>query len=167
MSYQEKRSVTTMLSAIILLSSYCMYIFNHVKSNAYNNNDLKGLAISMLVFIGIGIIAIIIIQIIFHIFLSIQIAAKEFIENDRNKNEIDKTIKANMVEDEMDHLIDLKASRISTILFSFGFFLALISLICNYSAYVMLNIFFISWLLSMIFENIIRIYFYRKGVKNA
>ncbi len=59
----------------------------------------------MLIFIGIGIAASIVIQIVFHILLSIGIAAVKKIQNqDYDDREIGKTIQAEFIEDEMGKL---------------------------------------------------------------
>ncbi len=127
--------------------------------------NIKPWATTMLVFIGIGIVASIIIQIVFHILLSISIAIKEKIKNEQCEDlEIDKKIEMEFVEDEMDKLIALKAMRIGFGIASFGFFLALFSIVMNYSSVIMLNIMFISFCISAIVAGVAQLFFYRSGV---
>jgi len=133
-----------------------------------DSGDLKFWAITMLIFIGIGIAGAIIIQIIFHILLSISIAVKKKVKNEKcDDREIEKTIELEMVEDEMDKLIELKSIRVSYIIAGVGFVSALLSLVFYSSAAVMLNIIFISFCTGTIAEGITGLYFYRKGIKNG
>jgi len=161
MSYQEKRTLAAISSGAILLAAYCLYSFNPANTPA----DLKGWATTMLVFIGIGIAFMIIIQIVFHILFAISVAIQEKIQNNEidDKN-FDKTIKQEMVEDERDRLIDLKSNKIGFGVAGFGFIIALLALRFNYSPVVMLNIMFITFSLGSICEGFAQLYFYRKGV---
>lgn len=119
-------------------------------------------------FIGIGIAAAIAIQIVFHILLSVAIAVQEKVRNGNcDDKEIEKTIGAEMVTDEMDKLIELKSMRIGFSVAGIGFVAALVSLILNYSPAVMINIMFVSFSAGSLLEGFTQLYFYRKGVKNG
>jgi len=168
MSYQEKRTVVTVLTGILILIAYCIYAFGKVNAGVESAEDLKFWAFAMLLFIGIGIVANIIIQIVFHILLSIGIAIKEQIQNGSvNDDEIEKTLELDMVEDEMDKLIGLKSMRIGFVVAGIGFVSGLISLAMDYSPAVMINIIFISFNVGSILEGITQIYYYRKGVNHG
>lgn len=161
MSYQEKRTLATISSGAILLAAYCLYSFNPANTPA----DLKGWATTMLVFIGIGIAFTIIIQIVFHILLSISIAIREKMQNmQADDKDIEKNIAVEMVEDERDKLIDLKSNKVGFAFAGFGFIIALLALRFNYSPVVMLNIMFITFSFGSICEGFAQLYFYRKGV---
>jgi len=82
MSYQEKRTVVSIISGVLVLAAYTMYTFGRYSVGALAPTDLKFWASTMLIFIGIGIIASIIIQIVFHILLTISIAVKKSIRNE-------------------------------------------------------------------------------------
>ena len=165
MSYQEKRTVTSILSGVIILAAYCIYAFGKYNSGGVDPADLKFWASTMLIFLGIGIGVTIIIQIIFHILLSISIAVKKKIldENSSDK-EIEKTIQLEMVEDERDRLIELKSMRIGFIIAGIGFVGALISLVVNYSPMVMLNILYFSFAVGSLVEGVGQLVYYRRGV---
>lgn len=156
MSYQEKRTITSTSTGIIILIAYSIFVVAKHDSNL----DLKDWATAMLTFIGIGIVATIIIQIIFHILLSIGIAIKE---RECDDKEIEKRIKAEMTEDERDNIIEMKASRISFMLSGIGFMLSLLLVVLNYSAITMMNATFFSFLVGSIIEGFIQMYFYRKN----
>ncbi|KKQ35473.1 MAG: hypothetical protein US52_C0024G0007 [candidate division WS6 bacterium GW2011_GWA2_37_6] len=159
MSYQEKRTITSTVSGIVMLIAYSIFAISKYNSDD-TNFDLKDWATTMLIFIGIGIVAIIIIQIVFHILLSISIAIRE---HERDDKEIEKRIKAEIVEDERDNIIEMKAARISFMLTGIGFMISLFLVVFNYSAITMLNTIFFSFLIGSILEGFIQIYYYRKS----
>jgi hypothetical protein len=172
MSYQEKRTITSIVTGAMVLGAYGLYALGKVQSGATTPGDLKFWASTMLFFIGIGIVAIIVIQIVFHILLSISFAVKEQIQNghvdDKTiESTIEKTISAEMVEDEMDKLIELKSMRVGFAFAGIGFVAALVSLIINYSPVVMLNIMFISFNIGSLFEGFAQLYYYRKGIHHG
>ena len=164
MSYQTKRTMTSMVSGVLVLAAYCMYAFGRYSSGAVAEGNLKFWAGTMLVFIGIGIAATIILEIVFHIGLSIDIAVKE---RGCDEKEIDKKIEATVVEDEMDKLIELKSSQIGFVLAGVGFVSALVLLVLGRSTVVMLNVMYLSFLVGSLMEGAASLYFYGKGVSNA
>jgi len=165
MSYQQKRIIVSIITGALVLAAYCFYAFGQFQSGAVAPGDLRFWAFTILKFIGIGIVGMIIVQIVFHILISISIAVQKKIQDENfDDKEIEKSINYEMVEDEMDKLIDLKSSRISIIFAGFGFIAGLISLILNYSPEVMINLIFISFSLGSILEGFAQLYFYNKGV---
>ena len=163
MSYQEKRTIVSVVSGTLLLLGYCIYACTKLGLN--NLTDLKPWAVTMLVFIGIGIAAMIVIQIVFHILLSIGIAVKKKINDESiDDKEIEHSIEREMVEDEMDKLIELKANKIGYSFVSFGFVVGLITLAMGIPAAVMLNLLFLGCMIGAIVEGLIQLRYYRKGV---
>lgn len=168
MSYQERRTIVSLLTGVAVMVAYCVYAFGRYQSGLIAANDLKAWATTMLIFIGIGILASIAIQIVFHILTSIGIAIGKSIRNEHaDDKEIEKSINAEMVEDEMGRLIELKAMRIGFFLTGMGFVAGLIALVLGYSAVVMLNILFLSASGASVLEGLTQIYFYRRGVMHA
>lgn len=168
MSYQEKRTFVSIITGVFILGAYCIYAYGKYQSGVIATDDMKFWAGTMLMFIGIGIAAAIVIQIVFHILLSIAIAVQEKVRNGKcDDKEIEKTIGAEMVTDEMDKLIELKSMRIGFIVAGIGFVAALVSLILNYAPAVMINIMFVSFSAGSLLEGFTQLYFYRKGVKNG
>lgn len=165
MSYQEKRTIASIFSGVLVLAAYCIYAFNPSRSGAVTPGDLKFWASTMLIFIGIGIVATIIIQIIFHILVSISIAVKKKIQDEQcDDKEIEKSIALEIVEDERDKAIELKSMRVGFIVAGIGFVGGLVSLVLNYSSAVMLNILFISFMVGSLFEGAAQLFYYRRGV---
>ncbi len=168
MSYQEKRTIVTIITGALILAAYCFYAFGSYQSGAVAPTDLKFWAVTILKFIGIGIAASIVIQIVFHILLSIGIAVTKKIQDENyDDKEIEKNINAEFVEDEMDKLIELKALRVGFFFAGIGFVAALLSLVLDYSPAVMLNILFISFSGGMLLEGGTQLYYYRKGIRNG
>ena len=165
MSYQEKKTLVSILTGILLLAAYCIYAFSKVQAGMVAPDDMKFWATTILIFIGIGVVASIVIQIVFHILLSIAIAVRKQMQDGQcDDKEVEKTIKQEMVENEMDKLIGLKSMRVGFAVAGIGFIAALVSLLLNHSPAVMLNIIFISFSIGTIVEGITQLYFYRRGV---
>ncbi len=168
MSYHEKRTIVSLITGAAILTAYCLNAFGKVKAGLVMPGDLKFWAGTMLLFIGIGVVAMIVIQIVFHILLSIGIAVKEQVRNGKcDDKEIEKTIELEMVEDEMVKLIELKSLRIGYALIGFGFLAGLVSLVLNYPPAVMLNILFLSCSIGAMCEGFTTLYYYRKGIQNG
>jgi hypothetical protein len=168
MSYQEKRTVVSIVTGVLILAGYFSYALGKVQAGAVVPGDLKFWAGTILLFIGIGIVASIIIQIVFHILLSIAIAVQKTIENgDCGDQEIERSVGAEIIEDEMDKLIQLKSMRTGFFFAGFGFVLALIFLMLDYSPVVMLNIMFVSFSGGSILEGFTQLYYYKKGLSHG
>jgi hypothetical protein len=168
MSYQEKKTIVSIIIGALVLAAYTFYVVGQYQSGAVAPGDLNFWAKTILIFIGIGVVASIIIQILFHILLSISIAIQKKIQNEAcDDQEIEKSIGAEIIEDEMDKLIELKSMRVGFFLAGIGFIAALVSLVLNYSPVVMLNIMFGSFWMGSLLEGFTQLYFYRKGLSHG
>ena len=168
MSYQEKRSIVSIVTGAIILAAYCIYAFGKYQSGLVAPDDLKFWASTILIFIGIGIVAFIVVLIVFHILLSISIAVSKTVkEGNIDDKEIDKAIKVDITEDEMDKMIEFKSMRFGFTVAGIGFVGGLVALLLDYSAVVMLNIFFISFSVGSILEGFVKIYYYRRGLNHG
>lgn len=168
MSYQAKRTIVSIITGAAVLAAYCIYAFGPGRAGAIVSGDLKFWAITMLKFIGIGVAVTIVTQIVFHILLSVSVAIKKKIQDQNCADEdIEKSIGAEMVEDEMDKLIELKSTRVGFVFAGIGFVAGLVSLVLNYSPVVMLNIIFISFMVGSIVEGFSQLYYYGKGIRHA
>lgn len=165
MSYQEKRTGASILTGILMLAAYCIYAFGKYNSGTVAPDDLKFWASTMLIFIGIGVGVTIVFQIVFHIVFSISIAVQKKIQNEEfDDKEIERTIEAEIVEDERDKLVELKSMRLGFIIAGVGLVSGLVALVLNSSAVVMLNIFYLSFWIGSLVEGVGQLYYYRKGV---
>jgi hypothetical protein len=168
MSYQERKTIVSIISGVLVIAAYCIYTFGRYQAGAVEANDLKFWAGTILTFVGIGIAVSIIIQIVFHILMSIAIAVTKKMRDEQcDDKEIEKSIGAEMVEDEMDKLIELKSMRVSFVFVGAGFIAGLVALLLGYSAAVMLNILFLSFSGGGLLDGVAQLYFYRRGVTNG
>jgi len=159
MSYQEKRTFFSIVTGILILVAYCTYVVQKYQAGNLIAEDV------ILVFIGIGIAVNIVGQIVFHILLAIQIAIKQKIENnDTSDQAIEKSINNEMITDEMDDLIELKAMRLGFVISGIGFATGLFLLVFDYSVVMMLHVVFIAFSLGSICEGFLQMYYYRKGI---
>lgn len=163
MLYKEKKTILSLIMGAFILIAYCIYSFVKYQSGILDLDNLKSWANTMLMFIVIGIIGMILVQIIFHVIITISITIKN---NNCSEKEIDESIKSTIIEDEMDKIIELKASKIGFSTVGIGIVLALISLALNYNSVVMLNIIFLSYIIGTLFEGFSTLYYYRKGIRN-
>lgn len=156
MLYHEKKTIATLFSGIAILAAYCIFAWGKYQAGGKTlESDLAFWAVTMLMFIGIGIISTIIILIVFHVALAVVSAAK--------KEEPDFT----MDDDEMVKLVELKSARISFIMVGVGFVASLILLAMNRPAALMLNVMFFSFSLGSLLEGFVQLYFYRTGINNG
>ncbi len=160
MSYQEKKTIAAVVSGVLVLAAYCIYVFGINQKF----DDIKQCAVTMLIFIGIGIVATIIIQIIFHMVYAASLAIKKGKCDDK---EIETEMEACMVEDEMVKLIDLKSSKVGYVIAGIGFVSGLVLLVLGALPAVMLNVFFIASSAGSIIEGLSGLHYYRKGVSNG
>lgn len=168
MSYPEKRSIVSILAGISVLIAYCIYVSSRVSAGEATPDNLKFWAGAMLLFVIIGIAVSIVIQIVFHILLSISIAVQEqskgIMSDDKR---LEKKIAAEMIEDEMDKLVELKSLRVGFCIAGVGFLAALIFAYLGFTVDVMMNILFISFSAGSIIEGFSQIFFYRRGVSRG
>lgn len=162
MTYKSKRTIFSILGTVAVFSWYFIYTLDKY-TFAYEN--LKPWASTTLIFIGIAIGAQIIIQILFHIGLSIGIAIKEKEPDDKK---IERYINSAAYEDEMDKLINLKAIQVYMVCVSSGFILALIGLaFLNIEILFAMYIILSSFLIGSLIDSFIKIYFYERGIHNG
>jgi len=172
MNYHEKKTIVTSIMGIIVSMSYLFYAIGKYNEGSAESLTLKFWAAKILIFIGIGVAAVIVALILFHIFYSIYLAIKLKMENQSmSDKEIEEKvalmIKTDTVEDEMAKLIELKAMRVGFAFAGIGFVVALISLLLDYSPIIMINILFISFSLGSALEGFVQLYFYKRGIRHA
>lgn len=164
MSYQEKRTLVSLVTGVLILASYCLYAFG--KAGIAHMNDLQFWAKTMLIFIGIGVVLLIVIQIVFHILMAISKAIRQKMKDDAvDEEEIGRSMRIETAEDEMDKMIVLKSNRFGYTIMGVGFAAGLIAIASGASAVALLNIlFFASWAGSFL-EGLVQIRYYRKGIQ--
>ena len=154
MTYNSKRTTASMAAGVLLMTAYLIYALG---GNAPKAEDLKSWALAMLVFIGIGIGALIIIQIVFHIVFAASIAVRE------GEEKVERVIASHTREDERDKLISLKASHISHVIMGAGLVAALVCLCFGVPAVAALHVQFGACALGTLAEGAVSICLYERG----
>lgn len=148
MPYQERMNIVNILSGLLITSVYAWIVYQrHLQGRFDLTEDFRTWGIIFLVFMGVSIVARIIIYIIFHIINAI--ATRE--------EDIPK-------EDERDKLVKLKATRNSHYAFSISLLAGFILLAAGMPLYGLFMVFIIAGLISEIMDNSSQIYYYRKGI---
>jgi hypothetical protein len=148
MSYQEKQNIVNIVSGLLITGIYGLIVYRrHLDGIIDLTEDYRKWGVIFLIFIGVSIVARIIIQIIFHIINAIATREQDV-----------------PVEDERDKLIKLKSTRNSHYLILFGFMASIFGLALGMPVFWIFIIFVLSALLSEIMDNASQIYYYRKGV---
>ena len=158
MSYNSRRIITTIIAGVILFIAYIVYA---TRKYAEGMVDLKSWAITILIFIGISVAVMIVIQILFHIIYAMGIAIKE---QDQDDKQVERIIESSMVEDERDKIIKLKSERGGYICAGIGFLVALALFASGQSAILGLNVLLMAFFCGSLVEGILSIRFYERGV---
>ena len=149
MDIKEKRILVSLVGSVLIMLIYAWYVYSrYVAGNPDILNDFKFWGRSFLILIPIAIILQIVIQIIFAITVHVMWKGEEI----------------DPIEDERDKLIELKAIKISHYLFLLGFTMAMGSLALGMQAWVMFVVLISSGFVASVVNELIRLYYYRKGV---
>jgi hypothetical protein len=147
MSYQEKQAIVSLISTLLILGLYSLYLFhNYQDATLILNNDFRFWGKAFLILIPVMIVAQIIIHIIF-------IIINKIVTNE----DVPK------LRDERDKLIELKALRISHWVFVLGFLLSMGSQAMGMQPYVMFITLVAAGCLSSSAAEMTKLYLYRKG----
>ncbi|MBT3934579.1 MAG: hypothetical protein HOD63_07615 [Bacteroidetes bacterium] len=147
METRERRILVSLVTTILVFVFYTFYIYKRqVVGNPEIVNDLQFWGKTFMLMIPVAIVA----QIIMHILFAIinKIMANE----DEPK-----------INDERDKLIELKALKLSHWIFAAGFILAMGSQALGMKVWVMFVTLVVSGLLSTMLEEIIKLYYYKRG----
>jgi hypothetical protein len=148
MTYQEKKSIVSLISTILIFGSYCLYMYpQYPEGGAELTETFHYWGSFVLILTLISIVAHIIISIIFNIVFRITTREKE-----------------PTFADELDKLIDLKATRNSFFVFIIGFLLAMGSLVIDQPSQVMFIILIAAGFISDVTGSVTKLYHYRRGV---
>lgn len=147
MSFQEKRSIVSLFSNLLISILYLIYILKyHSTTNPLNNNDLAFWGGLILLLVPVKVFGKVVIHIIFLII-------NKIVTNEDEPN----------FSDELDKLIELKSLKIAFIIFMSGFVLSMAAIVVGYTASTMFILLISSLILSEVAGDLSQIYFYRKG----
>ncbi len=154
MSYNEKKSVTNILSSVLIATMYAIIMYQKYLNGVLDDSNIfRFWAVIILVFIPISVVARIIILIVFHILESVVQAA----QGKKIEDEID-------IVDERDKFIQMKASATSMYIFILGFVLALVTQLFDVSNHVFFIVLIVAGLITDIVSESLIIRSYRRGV---
>ncbi|SFC17646.1 hypothetical protein SAMN05443252_10250 [Bacillus sp. OV322] len=148
MTYQEKKSIISLISSILIFAAYCLYRYPHYPGGGASSREvLHYWGSFILILTLVSIAAHIIISIIFNIVFRMTTGEKE-----------------PAFADELDQRIDLLAFRNSFAVFVAGFLLAMGSLVLDHTLKVMFLVLIISGFISDVTGSLSKLYHYRRGV---
>ncbi|WP_108670087.1 hypothetical protein [Peribacillus acanthi] len=148
MTYQEKKSIVSVISTILIFVSYCLYMYPRFPGGGLESIEAIRYWGTFVLFLTLfSIVAHIIISIIFNIVFRI------------TTNEKEPTF-----ADELDKLIELKAQRNSFFVFIIGFLIAMGSLVIFQPSHMMFIILITSGFISDVMGSVTKLYHYRRGV---
>ncbi|MDK8643862.1 hypothetical protein [Niallia taxi] len=148
MTYQEKKSIVSIVSAVIIFVSFSFWMYpQYPIGGVLEDQFLPFWGRFVLLLTLVSIIAHIIISIIFNILFSVTTKEKQ-----------------PSFEDELDKLIALKANRNSFFIFILGFLSSMTALVISQPLQVMFIILIISGFLADVTGSVTKFYHYRKGV---
>lgn len=148
MTYQEKKSIVSVISTILIFVSYCLYMYPRFPGGGLESIETFRYWGTFVLFLTLfSIVAHIIISIIFNIVFRI------------TTNEKEPTF-----ADELDKLIELKAHRNSFFVFIIGFLVAMGSLVIFEPSHMMFIILITSGFISDVMGSVTKLYHYRRGV---
>ncbi len=147
MYHKEKQILVSLITMILILGSYSLYVYHkYMAQNLDILNDFKFWGKAYLILIPVSILAQIIIHIIFF-------TINKIVTNEG----------APSITDERDKLIELKAIRIAHWTFIAGFILSMGSQAIGMQPWVMFITLIYSGFIAATVSEIAKIYFYRKG----
>ncbi len=148
MTYQEKQNIVNIFSGLLITAIYAWIVYQRHLQGVFDlTQDFSKWGLIFLIFIGVSVVARIIIQIIFHIINAIATREEDV-----------------PVEDERDKLVKLKATRNSYYAFSSGFVLSVTGLALGMPVHWIFIALLAFGLIAEIIDNGSQIYYYRKGV---
>lgn len=154
MTYQERKSITNIVSSAIITGIYAFIMYQRFTDGLLDDSNIFRMwATIILIFIPITIVAKIVIMIIYHVMESIVQAAQG--------NEVSEVIE---IVDERDKLIELKSNTVSMFIFALSFILGLVTQMFDASGHVFFIVLAGGGFLSDIASELLKIRYYRKGV---
>ncbi|MGO4537358.1 hypothetical protein [Paenibacillus sp. 2TAB19] len=148
MTYQEKKSIVSIISAILIFVSFSVFKYvRYPEEGLASTEMLRYWGSFVLVLTLVSILAHIVISIVFNIVFRITTGEKE-----------------PTFADELDKQIELKAHRNGFFVFIIGFLLAMASLAIEQPVQMMFVILIVSGFISDVASNVTKLYHYRRGV---
>ena len=147
MSYQERRSMVYLISTLLIIGFYSVYVFHmHPDKSLNPATDFRFWGITILLIVPAQILVNIVTHIVFNIINTI--ATRE---------------EGPSFADELDKLVELRANRNAYAVFMIGFMLSMGALALEMPPFVMFHMLVASLFTASIVWSTSQFYFYRKG----
>ncbi|MGC5629829.1 hypothetical protein ACPYO6_16470 [Georgenia sp. Z1344] len=127
MSYRSKRSIAYIVGVVALVAAYVVVALGRSGTGA----DLRSWATLMLIFAGLWVVVLVVVQMVFHVGLAVGVAATEARED---TSQVERIMRASMADDEQNSLIELRAGRVDAIVVGLGLVVALAAMALGASA---------------------------------
>lgn len=148
MSYQEKRAIASLITSTLVSCFYFAEVYRRYNEGAFaTGEEFRFWALAILIFIPLQVVAKIVVYI-----LAVIVKAAVTRKEERD------------ITDEMDDLIDLKATRNFCLVFMAGFLLAMGALVLYLPPVVMFVVFTLAMVAGGVVIDLSPIYYYRRGV---
>ena len=149
MSFQERNISASLVIFSLILGFYLVRVFQMIQSESFNLTNMVRLWEIVIV---LGIVATIIGTILTHIgsgiIQAIKTGEEPVIED---------------IQDERDHLIDLRGTRVTYIVYSLGVFLSMLTFALGQSPLVMFSLLILTGLAAQVIGDIFRLVRYHRG----
>jgi len=149
MSYQEKNITVSLVSHLLIGVYYLSQLFEMQQSGGLVSTKVFSLWV-------IVIVAIIVVNIVGNILTHILSNIIHALKTGKEEEE-------RYIEDERDHLIGLKGSKVSYIAFSIGVLIAMLTFAFGQPPLVMFSLLILSSIVAEIIGDLSQLYLYRKG----
>ncbi len=147
MSYQEWRSLVSLISAILIPVFYAAFRFqSYPNADAYSPDVFRFWGEFFLILVGVSIVARIVIVILFTILHAVVTQQSE-----------------SDITDERDRLIELRATRFGLYVFGAGFLLSMATLALDMPPTVMFLALLLTGMMSEIVSDAAQLMYYRRG----
>jgi hypothetical protein len=150
MSFQEKNFTASLVTFSLILGYYLIRILQLILGGNFNSTSVVRLWGFV---IGFAIIGTILVTIFTHIISAVTQVIKTGDENPKIED----------IQDERDQLIDLKGTKVTYTVSSFGVFLAMLTFAFGQPALVMFSVLIFFGIFSQIVGDISRLIRYRRG----
>lgn len=148
MSYQEIKNYVSLISTVCIFGGYCSYVFLNNREEIWHSTaSLSFWGVVVLILIPVSIVAKIVVTILCIIIYRTVTKEQE-----------------PSFADELDKLIELKASRISYFVFVAGFLLGMCALAMEWPLSWAFVILILSGFLAEVADSVGQLYLYRKGI---
>jgi hypothetical protein len=158
LSFGSKRIIAGMAIGLIMLGVYLSFALG---PNAPDTTDVAGWARAILLYIGIGVVAMIVAMILFHILYSILVAIWQ---RSADEKVVNRLISSTIAEDERDKMISLKAMRVGYRVIGVGILLSLILFARGYPTVTVMHVLLGVTFLGCFTEGVASVIYHEKGV---